>query len=82
MAWRILAGLPLGIAWAGVVIAGTLAALPPVAAPTYLALTAAAARLHAPAWRAFAAGINALLRRRLSPIYAGAQDAVLRHLGG
>ena len=80
MAWRILAGLPLGIAWAGLVIAGTLAALPPVVTPIYLALTAAAARLHAPARRAFAAGMNALLRPRLAPLYAGAQDAVLRHL--
>jgi 1-acyl-sn-glycerol-3-phosphate acyltransferase len=81
MAWRILAGLPLAIAWAGIVIAGALAALPPVIAATYLALTALAARLHAPARRAFAAGMNALLRPRLAPLYAGAQDAVLRHLG-
>jgi len=81
MAWRILSGLPLGIAWAAVVIAVALATLPPVVAPIYLALTAAAARLHAPARRALAAGVNALLRPSLSPIYAGAQDAVLRHLG-
>jgi 1-acyl-sn-glycerol-3-phosphate acyltransferase len=80
MAWRILAGLPLALVWAALVVAGAIAALGPAAAAGYLTLTAAAARLHAPARRAFAAGINALARPGLSPLYAGAQDAVLDHL--
>jgi hypothetical protein len=81
MARRIFAGLPLVIGWTALVVAGAVAMLQPMAAAIYLGVTAAAARLHAPARRAFASGLNALLHPRLSPLYAGAQDAVLHHLG-
>jgi hypothetical protein len=81
MAWRIFAGLPLVIGWTALVVAGAVAMLQPMAAAIYLGVTAAAARLHAPARRAFASGLNALLHPRLSPLYAGAQDAVVHHLG-